>query len=356
MTDFYKGKKVLVTGHTGFKGTWLVKLLLMQGAVVTGYSLEPPTDPSLFVLSGMEKEPGLKSVIGDIRDLKHLRSVFDETKPEIVFHLAAQPIVRESYKDPVTTFETNVMGTVNVCECVRQCPSVRSFVNITTDKVYYNSESGALFKEDDRLCGLDPYSNSKSCSELVTYSYINSFFVNNDNAPAVSTVRAGNVIGGGDFAENRIIPDAVRALAAHSTLVLRNPDSVRPYQHVLEACALYLTIAEEQFKDHNKAGSYNVGPDEDGIVTTGKLAEMFAKYTGGDFAYEVKREINAPHEAKYLRLDTEKVKKTFGWKPVWTVDKAVEKTVEWTKEWLRDPEPKNISRVMEEQVKEYVGI
>lgn len=356
MTDFFKGKKVLVTGHTGFKGTWLTRMLLMEGAIVTGYSLEPPTEPSLFVLSGTDKELGEQSVTGDVRDLSKLKKVFDDARPEIVFHLAAQPLVRESYRDPVTTFETNVMGTVNICECVRTTPSVRSFVNVTTDKVYLNSDGGQLFKEDDPLCGLDPYSNSKSCSELVTYSYINSFFNNMENGPRVSTVRAGNVIGGGDFATDRIIPDCVRAAVSGNPLIIRNPDSIRPYQHVLEACKLYMTVTEQQFNDPDKSGSYNVGPDEDGIVTTGELAELFTKYYGNGFRYEVKREENAPHEASLLRLATEKVKKVFGWKSVWDIEEAVKKTVEWTKEWQRDPSAENIRRVMERQIDSYFTV
>ncbi len=352
MTDFYKGKKVLVTGHTGFKGTWLTKMLLMAGAEVTGYSLDPPTEPSLFELSDMMAALGERSIIGDVRDLSHLSHVFEETQPEIVFHLAAQPIVRESYKDPVRTFETNVMGTVNICECVRKTHLVRSFVNVTTDKVYLNSDGGRLFKEGDPLCGLDPYSNSKSCSELVTYSYINSFFKTAENGPVVSTVRAGNVIGGGDFASDRIVPDCVRATVTHTPLVLRNPNSVRPYQHVLEAVSLYLTIAEEQYKDPFKAGSYNIGPDEEGIVTTGELAELFKKYYGNGFTYEAKAEKNAPHEAALLKLDTSLVKRVFDWKPTWNIDEAVRRTVEWTKEWQRDPSPENINRAMEKQIRE----
>ena len=255
--DFYKDRKVLVTGHTGFKGTWLCKLLVLAGAKVTGYSLEPPTDPSLFAICGMEKQ--MHSVIGDIRDLPHLLQIFQETKPEIVLHLAAQPIVRDSYRDPVGTYETNVMGTVHVLECVRQTDSVRSFLNVTTDKVYENREWEWGYRETDPLNGYDPYSNSKSCSELVTHSYRKSFFA--AGAPAISTARAGNVIGGGDFAHDRIIPDCVRAAISGQPVKLRNPDSIRPFQHVLEPLSVYLMIAAAQVEEPSLAGSYNVGPE-----------------------------------------------------------------------------------------------
>ena len=240
--NFFKSKKVLVTGHTGFKGSWLCRILINAGADVTGYSLEPPTTPNLFELSGIKEK--MKSIIGDIRDLEKLKGIFREEKPEIVFHLAAQPIVRDSYKNPVYTYETNVMGTVNICECVRLTPSVKSFLNVTTDKVYHNNEWEWGYRENDPLDGYDPYSNSKSCSELVTHSYINSFF--NEMGVAVSTARAGNVIGGGDFANDRIIPDCIRAALKHEKIVVRNPYSTRPYQHVLEPLAVYLRIAQEQ--------------------------------------------------------------------------------------------------------------
>ena len=231
---FYKDKRVLITGHTGFKGAWLSRILTNAGAKVTGYALNPPTEPSLFDAAGVKEK--MHSVIGDIRDLKHLKQVFDEAEPEIVLHLAAQPIVRDSYKEPVYTYETNVMGTVNVLECVRLTPSVRSFVNVTTDKVYENMEWEYGYRETDRLDGYDPYSNSKSCSELVTHSYQKSFF--SDGRCAISTCRAGNVIGGGDFANDRIVPDCIRAAMKKQDIIVRNPNSTRPYQHVLEPLLL----------------------------------------------------------------------------------------------------------------------
>ena len=231
---FYKDKRVLIAGHTGFKGAWLSRILTNAGAKVTGYALNPPTEPSLFDAAGVKEK--MHSVIGDIRDLKHLKQVFDEAEPEIVLHLAAQPIVRDSYKEPVYTYETNVMGTVNVLECVRLTPSVRSFVNVTTDKVYENMEWEYGYRETDRLDGYDPYSNSKSCSELVTHSYQKSFF--SDGRCAISTCRAGNVIGGGDFANDRIVPDCIRAAMKKQDIIVRNPNSTRPYQHVLEPLLL----------------------------------------------------------------------------------------------------------------------
>lgn len=324
--SFYKGKKVLVTGHTGFKGTWLCRILINAGAQVTGYSLNPPTEPNLFSMADVESR--MNSVIGDIRDLDHLKKVFEQTQPEIVLHLAAQPIVRDSYKDPVYTYETNVMGTVNICECVRLNPCVKSFLNVTTDKVYKNNEWEWGYRENEPLDGFDPYSNSKSCSELVTHSYINSFFNNMDLA--VSTARAGNVIGGGDFANDRIVPDCVRAAAEGKDIIVRNPHSTRPYQHVLEPLAAYLMIAEKQFEDKKYAGFYNVGPDESDCVTTGNLVDTFCAKWGEGIKW-IDRYDGGPHEANFLKLDCSKLKITFGWKPRWNFDTAIEKSVEWSK-------------------------
>ena len=267
LEEFYKGKRVLVTGHTGFKGSWLCRILTLAGAEVTGYSLNPPTDPSLFEIAGIGT--GLTSVIGDVRDLEHLEKAFEEARPEIVFHLAAQPIVRDSYKDPVYTYETNVMGTVHVLECIRRSGCVLSFLNVTTDKVYENREWEYGYRETDPLDGYDPYSNSKSCSELVTHSYRKSFF--QDGSCAISTARAGNVIGGGDFANDRIIPDCVRAMKEGKPIGVRNPHSTRPFQLVLEPLAVYLTIAMAQWEDPSVQGYYNVGPDDCDCVTTGEL-------------------------------------------------------------------------------------
>ncbi len=346
--SFYKNKRVLVTGHTGFKGTWLCKILVNAGANVTGYSLEPPTKPNLFDISGLENK--MKSVIADIRDFKKLKAVFAEAQPEIVFHLAAQPIVRESYKDPRYTYETNVMGTVNLLECVRLNPCVKSVLNVTTDKVYKNNEWCWGYREDEPLDGFDPYSNSKSCSELVTHSYINSFFA--DGKTAVSTARAGNVIGGGDFASDRIIPDCVRAISENKEIIVRNPYSTRPYQHVLEPLSAYLLIAKKQYENKKYSGFYNVGPDECDCVQTGELVELFCKHWGENSSWKNISEDNAPHEANFLKLDCSKIRAVFGWKPCWHISKAVEKTVEWSKVFYNDG---NVVEVMEKQITEYFG-
>ena len=344
--EFYKGKKILVTGHTGFKGSWMCSLLLMLGAEVTGYALESPTEPSLFELCGLKNR--MNSVIGDIRDLEALYKVFSEVQPEIVIHMAAQPIVRESYKKPVDTYAINVMGTVNVLECVRQTPSVRSFVNVTTDKVYLNKEWEWGYRENEELNGYDPYSNSKSCSELVTSSYKNSFFL--EGQVAVSTARAGNVIGGGDFASDRIIPDCVRAVASGQDITVRNPYSTRPYQHVLEPIYAYLLIAMKQYEDGTFAGNYNVGPDDCDCITTGELVTLFCdkwKVVSGNEVRWVNQYDGGPHEANFLKLDCSKMKNTFGWKPKWNVEQTMEKLVEWYYNQIMN---KDVCRCMEEQI------
>lgn len=343
--SWYKGKNVLVTGHTGFKGSWLCRILINAGAQVTGYSLTAPTNPNLFSLS--EVEGKMNSIIGDIRDLENMKKVFDEVQPEIVIHLAAQPIVRDSYKEPVYTYETNVMGTVNICECVRLNPCVRSFLNVTTDKVYKNNEWEWGYRENEPLDGFDPYSNSKSCSELVTHSYINSFF--NEMNVAVSTARAGNVIGGGDFANDRIVPDCIRAAGEKKDIVVRNPFSTRPYQHVMEPLAIYLTIAAAQYEDKKYAGYYNVGPDDCDCVTTGQLVDLFC-LKWGDHINWVNQYDGGPHEANFLKLDCSKIKKMFGWTPRWGIEEAIEKTVEWSKVFFSD---ENIPECMDKQIKDF---
>lgn len=346
--NFYKGKKVLVTGHTGFKGSWMCKVLTNWGAETAGYSLNPPTKPSLFEIAEIEKD--IKSYIGDIRDLKNLKAVFDEFQPEIVIHLAAQPIVRDSYKDPVYTYETNVMGTVNILECVRNSKSVKSFLNVTTDKVYENKEWCWGYRENEPLDGYDPYSNSKSCSELVTHSYKNSFFKDTDIA--VSTARAGNVIGGGDFANDRIIPDCIRAAEKKEDIIVRNPHSTRPYQHVLEPVYAYLMIAAKQYENREYAGYYNVGPDDVDCFTTGSLVDLFISKWGEGMKWIDKFD-GGPHEANFLKLDCSKLKSTFGWKPHWNLDKAIEMTVEWTKCWLSGG---NIRKCMDKEIEKFLSL
>lgn len=330
--DFYRNKVVLITGHTGFKGTWLCKILINAGAKVIGYSLKAPTIPSLFELSKIEKD--MISIIGDIRDYDKLKKVFDDYNPEIVIHLAAQPIVRDSYKDPKYTYETNVLGTVNICECVRLTPSVKSFLNVTTDKVYLNDDiPDHPFKEDEPLDGYDPYSNSKSCSELVTHSYKKSFF--RDMNVSVSTARAGNVIGGGDFANDRIIPDCIRAIEQGKDIIVRNPYSTRPYQHVLEPLYIYLDICEKQYENKLYEGYYNVGPDDCDCVNTGDLVTMFCNKWGNGIKW-INQHDGGPHEAAFLKLDNRKIKDVFGWTPRWHIDECMDKIIDFTKVYLDD--------------------
>lgn len=347
---FYKGRKILVTGHTGFKGSWMCKALLLAGADVTGYALEPPVGANLFTLCHLSEQ--MNSVIGDIRDLEHLKRVFRETEPEIVIHMAAQPIVRDSYKNPVYTYDVNVMGTVNVLECVRLSECVKSVVNVTTDKVYQNKEWEWGYRENEELNGYDPYSNSKSCSELVTSSYKQSFLA---GKAAVSTARAGNVIGGGDFANDRIIPDCVRAAITGEQIIVRNSYSVRPYQHVLEPVMAYLMIAQEQFRKPELAGSYNIGPDDADCRTTGELVTLFVKRWNemyGTSLEWVNVHDGGPHEANFLKLDCSRIKKIFGWRPKWSVEIAIDKIIEWTKAYQE--EQGDVPKCIERQIKEFL--
>ena len=389
LQQFYKGKRVLVTGHTGFKGSWLCLMLHMLGAEVYGYALEAPTEPALFDI--LKLSDVMHSEIGDIRDYAHLRSFMDTAHPEVVLHLAAQPIVRISYEFPRETFETNVMGTVNILEAIRNYNAshdvpVTSFLNVTTDKVYENPElEDHAFREDEKLDGYDPYSNSKSCSELVTHSYQKSFFqAAHAGAPAmtaISTARAGNVIGGGDFAKDRIIPDCVRDTIAGKVIHVRNPYSTRPYQHVLEPLYVYLLIAmaqvtgevnvlsgadstgsvENNATGHEDgaskvsaeglAGCYNVGPDEIDAITTGALADLFVQSWGEGAAWHTDAEADAPHEAAYLKLDTTKLKKSFHWQPRWHVTEAVQETVAWYHAWSEGADMRSLT---EQQIREFL--
>lgn len=350
--SFYKNRSVLITGHTGFKGSWMCKMLINAGAKVTGYALEAPTNPSLFDMCRLERQ--MNSVYGDIRDLEHLQQVFEQIQPEIVIHMAAQPIVRDSYRDPVYTYDVNVMGTVNILECVRKNACVKSFVNVTTDKVYLNREWSWGYRENEELNGYDPYSNSKSCSELVTSSYINSFF--RDEEVAISTARAGNVIGGGDFANDRIIPDCIRAVSEGKEIIVRNPYSTRPYQHVLEPIAAYLMIAQAQYGNRELASNYNVGPDDSDCWTTGELVSLFCKKwndaMGTDITWKNVHD-GGPHEANFLKLDCSKLKTTFGWKPRWNVETTMEKIVEWTKVYLSG---EDVAECMGRQIDEFLTL
>lgn len=345
--SFYNGKKVFVTGHTGFKGSWLCKMLANAGAKVTGYSLEPPTEPNLFEIAKIEND--INSIIGDVRERDVLKAAFDTAQPEIVLHLAAQPIVRDSYRDPVYTYETNIMGTVNILECVRNSSCVKSFLNVTTDKVYENKEWEWGYRENEPLDGYDPYSNSKSCSELVTHSYKSSFF--SDGSVAISTARAGNVIGGGDFANDRIMPDCIRAAMRKENIIVRNPVSTRPYQHVLEPLYVYLMIAAKQYRDEKYAGYYNVGPDDMNCFQTGALVDLFVKHWGEGIKW-VEQYDGGPHEANFLKLDCSKLRNVFDWKPHWNLDTAIEMTVEWSKCWINGGD---VRACMDKEIERFLG-
>ena len=352
LQEFYCGKRVLITGHTGFKGTWLCEILKILGAEVIGYSLKP-TIPNLFVLTDMGHY--VKSYNSDIRELDMLRNVFEQNQPEIVIHMAAQPLVRESYINPVETYEINVMGTVNVLECIRSTASVRSVVNVTTDKVYRNNEWDRGYIETDYLDGYDPYSNSKSCSELVTHSYIQSFL--SQRRIAISTCRAGNVIGGGDFAKDRIIPDCIRAAEQGKDIFVRNPHSIRPYQHVLEPLFVYLMVAMEQYQNPKLAGCYNVGPEDDSCVTTGELVSIFCDTWNRRLPKDyspiswVDQFDGGPHEASFLKLDCTKLKQTFAWKSKWSIAQAIASVVEWEKNRISGGD---ISMCIKRQIEEYI--
>lgn len=346
MLPYYKDKRIFITGHTGFKGVWLCKILTMAGANVAGFALSPPTEPNLFTIINMESK--INSMIGDIRNFSLLQDAISAFEPEIVIHLAAQPLVRESYKTPRETYETNVMGTINVLESIRPCISVKSFLNVTTDKVYRNNEWEWGYRENEVLNGYDPYSNSKSCSELITECYKNSFF--SGKTPAISTARAGNVIGGGDFSCDRIIPDCIRAVQDGVAIAVRNPFSIRPYQHVLEPLFAYLLIAQKQAEKSTYAGSYNIGPDECDCVSTSELVNLFCHFWDESVSWVNLCETNAPHEANFLKLDCSKAKSVLRWHPIWHIDTAVQKVVDWTQVYFSG---RDVNAIMEKQINEY---
>ncbi len=346
LKSFYNGKTVLVTGNTGFKGSWMSMILDTLGARVVGIGLEPNTEPDIFSITGLRES--MRTYYEDIRNTDEIIRIFKEEQPEVVIHMAAQPLVLESYRNPAYTYDVNVMGTVSVCEAVRLNDCVRSFVNVTTDKVYRNNEWEYPYRENDVLDGYDPYSNSKSCSELVTASYIRSFL--SEKNVITSTCRAGNVIGGGDFSDNRIIPDCVRASSAGKPIEVRNPNSVRPYQHVLEAVSFYLMLAMRQYDEPHLAGSYNIGPGEEDCLTTGQLCDIFCSKWGDGAKWEAS-DVNGPHEANFLRLDTSKARSATGWKPIWRADEAVERTANWYKAYYAG---KDMRAFSQSQISEYL--
>ncbi len=342
-TDFYKDKRVFLTGHTGFKGAWLAKVLVKLGAKVCGYSLPPEKDQPLFEASGVSAD--IINVYGDIRDFALLKQTLESFSPDIVIHMAAQALVRSSYANPLFTYSTNVMGTMNLLEAVRIYGKVRSVVNVTTDKVYRNNEEkGKYYIETDLLDGFDPYSNSKSCSELIGNCYRRSF-----NIP-LSSCRAGNVIGGGDFSKDRIIPDCVRATNKGDVILIRNPSSSRPYQYVLDPIFAYLLTAKSQYLDSSLCGAYNVGPDNSECVSTLELASIFCRVWGTGAKYEIRREENPLHEAKWLGLNPSKIKNILGWKKLYSIEEAVEKTVAGYKAMLRN----DMDEFMDKEIYEFI--
>lgn len=339
----FKNKKVLITGHTGFKGSWLSLLLHLLGSDVYGYALEPPTNPSLYNEAQLDKI--VKSTIGDIRDFQKLKDTIDRIKPEIIIHMAAQPLVRASYKDPIETYSTNVMGTVNLFEAVRQTSGVKAVINVTTDKCYENREWHWGYRENEPMGGYDPYSNSKGCSELVTSSFRNSFFNPKEyekHGVALASARAGNVIGGGDWAEDRLIPDFIRSITNGEQLLIRSPYAIRPWQHVLEPLNGYLKLAAKLYEDGPRfAEAWNFGPDDSDAQNVEWITKKICVYWGENAAYIIDTNPQ-PHEANYLKLDCSKVKAELDWQPKWNIDKALRSIVEWNKSWLSGDNAKQI--------------
>ena len=345
--NFWQGKKVFVTGHTGFKGGWLSLWLQSMGAEVVGYSLAPPTRPSLFEVAKVEQ--GMTSIIGDVRDLNFLQSAIAEFKPEIIFHLAAQALVRNSYIDPVETYSTNVMGTVNILEAVRKVGGVKAVVNITSDKCYENKEWAWGYRENEPMGGYDPYSNSKGCSELVTSAFRNSFFNPADyqkHGVALASARAGNVIGGGDWAGDRLIPDILRAIELGKPVVIRNPDAIRPWQHVLEPLCGYLQLAQKLYEDGpSYSEGWNFGPDDSDAKPVLWIVESMTRYWEGA-SWVLDGEAH-PHEAHYLKLDSSKSRSFLGWQPRWNLTAAISAIVEWQQAFLlqEDMREKSLSTI-----------
>ncbi len=349
--NIYRNKKVLITGHTGFKGSWLCLLLHQLGTDVYGYALEPPTNPSLFKEAKIEEL--MTSFIGDIRDLQNLQKVMKQVQPEIVIHMAAQPLVRESYKIPVDTYSINVMGTVNILEACRNTSSVRAIVNVTTDKCYENKEWHWGYRENEPMGGYDPYSNSKGCSELVTAAYRSSYFNPKDykkHQVAIASARAGNVIGGGDWANDRLIPDFIRAISKGEKVKIRSPYAIRPWQHVLEPLTGYLTLAAKLYINGvTYAQGWNFGPDDKDARNVEWIIKTICEYWGKNASYEIDPHPQ-PHEANYLKLDCSKAKAELNWFPKWNIENILKSIVNWNKAYLEGKDPRSIT---ESQIKNY---
>lgn len=347
--NFFRGKKLFITGHSGFKGSWLCQWLHALGAEVTGYALEPPTEPSLFELCRIEKI--IRHVTGDIRDLGLLQKTMQEAAPEIVIHMAAQPLVRDSYKYPHETYEINVMGTVNLLEAVRSCPGVRAVINVTTDKCYENREWVWGYRENEPMGGYDPYSNSKACSELVTAAYRNSFFnpeKYTEHGVAVASARAGNVIGGGDWAADRLISDCIRALLDNKKIIIRNPNAIRPWQYVLEPLAGYLLLAARLYEEGAAfAEGWNFGPPDTEALTVEEVVKKIIRFWGrGEFTVSPPPPLpgssSVPHEATYLKLDCAKAHTRLGWQTRWSLDQALDKIVDWTQAYRNGDDMRDV--------------
>lgn len=329
---FWRGKRVLLTGHTGFKGGWLATWLNELGAIVTGFSLPPPTTPSLFVAARIDEL--LTSVIGDIRDAPALTKSINKANPEIIFHLAAQATVAEGYRDPAATYATNVIGTLHLLQAARALESLLAVVVVTTDKCYENHESPHAYLESDPLGGYDPYSSSKACTEILTQSMRRSFF-SERHSPPIATARAGNAIGGGDWAENRLVPDILRAFALGQSAVVRNPQAVRPWQHVLDPLAGYLRLAECLCEDKTFAGPWNFGPDPGDCIAVGDLAVQLAALWPKRASWQAEKS-HVPHEAELLRLDASMARERLQWRPKWPLMEALQRTVDWQLAWQQD--------------------
>ncbi len=339
--NFWQGKTVLVTGHTGFKGSWMSLWLHQMGANVVGYSLAPPTEPSLYKDARVEE--GIESNEADIRDLTHLQKVISDCKPDVIFHLAAQPLVRYSYDHPIETYETNVMGTVNVLESARRETSVKAVVCITTDKCYENREWVWGYRENEPMGGFDPYSSSKGCSELVISAYRNSYFSTGEG-PAVASVRAGNVIGGGDWAEDRLIPDIVRAMMKNEAVIIRAPHSIRPWQHVLEPLSGYMLLAERLWNEKQEfAEAWNFGPNDEDAQPVEWIVERLTESWGDGARWELDKEVN-PHEAQYLKLDISKVKTVLGYEPRLNLGTTLDWVTEWYKAYHKGDDMRQVTQ------------
>ncbi len=343
--NFWKDKKVFLTGHTGFKGSWLSLWLQSLGAQVTGYALTPPTTPNLFTVAKVES--GMRSVMGDIRDLDYLKKIMKETNPDIVIHMAAQPLVRYSYANPVETYMTNVMGTVHVLEAARENKHIKAILNVTSDKCYDNKEIDRGYKEDEAMGGFDPYSNSKGCAELVTSAYRNSFFNIEkyfEHGVALATARAGNVIGGGDWAEDRLIPDFMRAIVKKQKVSIRNPHAIRPWQHVLEPLKGYLMLTQKLYEEGSKfSESFNFGPHENDARSVEWIAEHLVASWGEGAAFEIAENASQLHEAHFLKLDCEKARTQLAWQPLWPIEEALGRICAWHRAHLNGEDMRTFS-------------